>query len=116
MRKVGRNAPCPCESGRKYKYCCGAAAASPLAGLTPGLRMKGGVRFDVHEHGFIVIVHTWENAAGHGDPTEWRAPEVFATEEAAMQYYTSVIRPPLTRLIADTSRPGDATFVHRKLE
>ncbi|MEM8564499.1 MAG: SEC-C metal-binding domain-containing protein [Pseudomonadota bacterium] len=23
--KVGRNDPCPCESGRKYKKCCGAA-------------------------------------------------------------------------------------------
>lgn len=23
--KVGRNAPCPCGSGRKYKHCCGAA-------------------------------------------------------------------------------------------
>jgi uncharacterized protein len=22
--KVGRNAPCPCGSGRKYKKCCGA--------------------------------------------------------------------------------------------
>ena len=22
-RKVGRNAPCPCGSGRKYKHCCG---------------------------------------------------------------------------------------------
>lgn len=26
--KVGRNAPCPCGSGRKYKKCCGRAAAS----------------------------------------------------------------------------------------
>ena len=24
--KVGRNAPCPCGSGRKYKHCCGKAA------------------------------------------------------------------------------------------
>ena len=24
--KVGRNAPCPCGSGKKYKRCCGAAA------------------------------------------------------------------------------------------
>ena len=24
-RKVGRNAPCPCGSGKKYKHCCGAA-------------------------------------------------------------------------------------------
>ncbi|MHC4336845.1 MAG: SEC-C metal-binding domain-containing protein [Planctomycetota bacterium] len=22
--KVGRNAPCPCGSGKKYKKCCGA--------------------------------------------------------------------------------------------
>lgn len=22
-QKIGRNAPCPCGSGRKYKYCCG---------------------------------------------------------------------------------------------
>ena len=24
-RKVGRNEPCPCGSGKKYKYCCGHA-------------------------------------------------------------------------------------------
>jgi uncharacterized protein YecA (UPF0149 family) len=23
--KVGRNEPCPCGSGKKYKKCCGAA-------------------------------------------------------------------------------------------
>jgi len=23
-KKVGRNEPCPCGSGRKYKRCCGA--------------------------------------------------------------------------------------------
>lgn len=28
LRKVGRNEPCPCESGKKYKKCCG----SPLNG------------------------------------------------------------------------------------
>jgi len=22
-RKIGRNEPCPCGSGKKYKYCCG---------------------------------------------------------------------------------------------
>ncbi len=26
-RKVGRNAPCPCGSGKKYKKCCGAGVA-----------------------------------------------------------------------------------------
>ncbi len=29
--KVGRNQPCPCGSGRKYKACCGAAQASSSA-------------------------------------------------------------------------------------
>ncbi|MDT7520794.1 SEC-C metal-binding domain-containing protein [Rhodoferax sp. TBRC 17660] len=24
--KVGRNEPCPCGSGKKFKKCCGAAA------------------------------------------------------------------------------------------
>jgi len=23
MRKIGRNDPCPCKSGKKYKFCCG---------------------------------------------------------------------------------------------
>lgn len=22
MKKIGRNDPCPCGSGKKYKYCC----------------------------------------------------------------------------------------------
>jgi preprotein translocase subunit SecA len=30
--KVGRNDPCPCGSGRKYKRCHGAPGAEPLAG------------------------------------------------------------------------------------
>jgi preprotein translocase subunit SecA len=25
VQKVGRNAPCPCGSGKKYKKCCGEA-------------------------------------------------------------------------------------------
>lgn len=27
--KVGRNAPCPCGSGHKYKHCCGESPTSP---------------------------------------------------------------------------------------
>jgi preprotein translocase subunit SecA len=27
-QKVGRNDPCPCGSGKKYKNCCGAAGGS----------------------------------------------------------------------------------------
>ena len=30
-RKVGRNEPCPCGSGKKYKHCCGRAGAAATA-------------------------------------------------------------------------------------
>jgi preprotein translocase subunit SecA len=29
--KIGRNVPCPCGSGKKYKRCHGAPGAEPLA-------------------------------------------------------------------------------------
>jgi preprotein translocase subunit SecA len=28
--KIGRNAPCPCGSGKKYKNCCAKAAVQAL--------------------------------------------------------------------------------------
>jgi hypothetical protein len=28
MSKIGRNDPCPCRSGKKYKLCCGSSAAA----------------------------------------------------------------------------------------
>jgi hypothetical protein len=34
MSKIGRNAPCPCGSERKYKHCCG--ALNRQGGLPPG--------------------------------------------------------------------------------
>ena len=27
-QKLGRNDPCPCGSGKKYKHCCGAPQAA----------------------------------------------------------------------------------------
>lgn len=30
MSKPGRNEPCPCGSGKKYKYCCGGAAGTKV--------------------------------------------------------------------------------------
>ncbi|MBA2443307.1 MAG: preprotein translocase subunit SecA [Rubrobacter sp.] len=34
-QKVGRNEPCPCGSGRKYKKCCGSAAGPNVAASAP---------------------------------------------------------------------------------
>ena len=44
--KVGRNDPCPCGSGRKYKKCCaGRAEAAPPADLAEVYARKHRIRF-----------------------------------------------------------------------
>lgn len=90
---------------------------SPPKGLASGIRMKGGVLFDPQANGFIVIVHQWDNPDCRGEPDEWRYPEVFPTEEAAMQYYKTSIRPALKQMMAETAGklPGSG-FIHRELE
>ena len=35
MAKIGRNAPCPCGSGKKYKACCGSQAKGPAGKTVP---------------------------------------------------------------------------------
>lgn len=83
----------------------------------PGLRMKGGVRSNPTGDGFIAIVHTWDNIECRGELTEWRSPEVFPTEEAAMQYHKTSIRPMLEQLVAKVAKETPRTkAIHRKLE
>ena len=36
-QQAGRNDPCPCGSGRKYKHCCGAVASDPPAARAQSL-------------------------------------------------------------------------------
>jgi hypothetical protein len=117
MKKVRRNDLCPCGSGLKYKKCCGMSPLVKLEGLTPGLRMKGGVCFDPDDQGFLVIVHIWDNTACQGDPDEWRAPQVFSSEDDAMQYYKASIRPVLERMMSEITEKRSGGFsLHRKLE
>lgn len=85
--------------------------------LRPGIRMKGGVLFDPQAGGFAVIVHTWDNVACRGEPEEWRYPELFPTEDAAMQYYKTAIRPALKQMMTETaSKDPGISFAHRELE
>lgn len=117
MKKIRRNDPCPCGSGLKFKKCCGTTPLAKLAGLTPGLRMKGGVAYAPDVQGFIVIVHIWDNIACEGEPDEWRGQDVFPTEDEAMQYYTTVIRPALERMMKDMEQQHAGMFSrHQRLE
>ncbi len=52
-----------------------------------------------------------------GDPQEWQSGETFESEEAAMTFYKTSIRPGLERLMAEASRKvKEGTFMHRRLE
>lgn len=44
MNKIGRNAPCPCGSGKKYKRCCGQnnTASKPEGSLSGQFHYESG--------------------------------------------------------------------------
>jgi hypothetical protein len=114
---VGRNDPCPCGSGKKFKKCCAAKGETTTTGLTAAIRMKGGVSFDPTANAYRAIVHSWDNAECIGEPKEWQSVENFASEGAAMTFYKTSIRPGLERLMAEASRKvKDGKFMHRRLE
>ena len=105
VRKIGRK--------RKRR----ARRQSLPKGPTPGIRMKGGIRFDPAVNGFVVIVHRWDNVQCIGEPEEWRYDEVFPTEEAAMEYYKTSIRPSLEQFVTEMSNEyPDQIVAHRRLE
>ena len=86
-----------------------------LPGLVPAIRMKGGVRYDPQAGGFFAIVHSWDNALGIGQPKEWRYPQAFPTEDAAMSYYKTNIRPGLEQIMADAAK-SNIKVRQRRLE
>jgi hypothetical protein len=117
MNQIGRNALCPCGSGKKYKNCCLSKQQVNLEGLPHGMRVKGGIRYDPEAGGFIVIVHVWDNVECIGEPQEWRYPEVYQDEEEAMRYYKMHIGPGLKRVMEENvENSKNAAFIHRKLE
>ena len=108
MSTISRNAPCPCGSGKKFKKCCGKIQNGIRHNnhtnlnsdtLKPAIRMKGGVTFDPESDGYIAIVHSWNNAECGGTPQEWRDPDIFQTEDEAMNHYKKDIRPKIEELM-----------------
>jgi tetratricopeptide (TPR) repeat protein len=54
MDKVGRNDPCPCNSGKKYKKCCGQGADAPAA-RTPALLDLGPLAVLMRAHRYAEL-------------------------------------------------------------
>ncbi len=99
------------KPSRKQKH----QEAYLLPGLKPGLRMKGGVRYDPTINGFVAIVHTWDNILCIGEPEEWRSSEIFSTEDSAMRYYKTTIRPALEQMTAQMAK-SNTNVIRRKIE
>ena len=75
--KPGRNDPCPCGSGRKYKHCClnagSAPAAAPadlswrrLRALLDGFATEM-LRFTAEAYGPLALHEAWDEFTGYDD-------------------------------------------------
>ncbi len=71
--KVGRNDPCLCGSGIKYKRCCGAEQATPLDLVWTRLRRLTDplattlLKFGVNQYGRDVMAEAWREFSGYSD-------------------------------------------------
>lgn len=75
--KSGRNNPCPCGSGRKYKHCCLIAEAAPPAAPADltwhrlRAQLDGFVtemlRFTNQTYGPLALHEAWDEFTGHDD-------------------------------------------------
>ncbi len=114
--KTGRNDPCSCGSGKKFKKCCAQKQEQTPIGLRPAVRMKGGVSFDQEVNAFRVVVHSWDNTDCLGAPKEWQSEQTFQSEESGMTFYKVNIRPKLERLMQKIGKKEGVTTSTRRLE
>ena len=95
MGKIGRNDPCPCGSGQKFKRCCLGKQLDKAAGLTEVQRAQISLQNainaiqaeaskaiqKVHELGVFVLFSTTEGDAWLLEITEMDALQVAAKKE-----------------------------------
>jgi hypothetical protein len=73
--KTGRNDPCPCGSGKKYKHCCLNAGSGPaiapadltwrrLRALLDGFAAEM-LRFTVEAYGPLAVHEAWNDAVSN---------------------------------------------------
>jgi tetratricopeptide (TPR) repeat protein len=50
VSKIGRNDPCPCGSGKKYKQCCEATGAAPIQSATSNFSPQQALQIAMSQH------------------------------------------------------------------
>ena len=81
MRAAGRNAPCPCGSGKKYKHCCGlpSAAAAGAASVHPAMARHAAPAIGPGDIGALVALVN----AGALEEAERRARALLTNQHSA---------------------------------
>ena len=79
MAKIGRNQPCPCGSGKKYKYCCWHRDRAAHVRATPAVSPHG---YQLAATGLDRLSNSVVDLVGQGRPDEADA----ACEQLRTQY------------------------------
>lgn len=82
--KPGRNTPCPCGSGKKYKHCCGAPSARPSQQAIRPDRIQASRRR--HCGSCTACCDGWVRMTVHGHPVEPGQPCLYSTGRGCTIY------------------------------
>ena len=114
---VGRNQPCPCGSGKKYKKCCAAKRVSKYVRTEGGDADEGRRGFRPHRGRLPCHCPFLGECSGRRRAGGMAVREHSLRKMAAMAFYKANIRPPLEQLMAQASQKSSGFgFLHRKLE
>jgi hypothetical protein len=84
--KVGRNEPCPCGSGRKYKRCCEGKATINTSSNTATAGVTGGkLRFEPGSYGHKGMFAASISCLKEVRPDEWAYHFVLANPHASFE-------------------------------
>jgi SEC-C motif domain protein len=104
MHQVGRNDPCPCGSGLKFKKCCEPAIRGAVYPQTPEAVMRS--RYSAFVTGSTA--HLWRSTHPENEMVQGVEPEQFHRETLA---YCQQVE--FTGLTVHEARPADAQGVAR---
>jgi len=115
MRKVGRNDPCPCGSGRKVKRCCGLQRGpdedSTARAFLAEVSRDAARVLNVSESQFIAIMEEWSGLAAIYPELRVQLPDNSPAIERLAQAYAEMdmhgSREPIHEVLEEVDTPAE---------
>jgi hypothetical protein len=115
MRKVGRNDPCPCGSGRKVKRCCGLQRGpdedSTARAFLAEVSRDAARVLNVSESQFIAMMEQWSGLAAIYPELRVQLPDTSPAIERLAQAYVEMdmagSREPFTEVLENADTPAE---------